>query len=45
VLPGSPAIDQGLPAGVTSDLDSQPRLGADELPGPHLFLPVFIRNF
>jgi hypothetical protein len=52
---GSAAIDNGIPAGVLTDIDGQPRfsgtpdLGADEywLPGypKYLYLPIIMRNY
>jgi parallel beta-helix repeat protein len=49
----SPAVDQGLNAGVTIDIDGDPRpngmapdLGADELPaGYHIYLPLILRVY
>ena len=49
---GSAAIDQGIDAGVTTDIDNQPRpqgiapdLGADEywLPDKRVYLPLVLR--
>jgi hypothetical protein len=49
IRPGSAAIDQGMDAGVTSDVDGDPRpigplpdLGADEAL-PRMFLPLVLR--
>jgi len=47
LLPGSMAIDHGLNAGVTDDIDGEirwgiPDLGADELAEPQLILPIFL---
>jgi hypothetical protein len=50
---GSAAIDQGVNAGVTTDMDGQPRLGvpdlgADEYWAPgfpkYIYLPLIMRN-
>jgi hypothetical protein len=53
ILSGSAAIDQGINAGVTTDIDNQPRpkgsapdLGADEWYPPldqHIYLPLVIK--
>jgi hypothetical protein len=51
---GSAAIDKGVSAGVTTDIDGQPRfgvpdLGADEYWAPgllkHIYLPLITRNY
>jgi hypothetical protein len=50
--PGSAAIDRGLDAGVTTDIDgdlrdSSPDLGADELapaPGGNIYLPTILKT-
>lgn len=48
LLPGSPAIDRGMDAGVSSDIDGEPRnippdLGADEFWFTRIHLPVILR--
>jgi hypothetical protein len=47
LMPGSTAVDHGLNAGITGDIDGEarlgiPDLGADELDKPHLFIPVMV---
>ncbi len=47
LLPGSMAIDHGIFAGVTDDIDGEirwgiPDLGADELSEPQILLPIFL---
>jgi hypothetical protein len=49
IMTGSIAIDHGVNAGVVDDIDGEirlgiPDLGADEMPGPRLFLPMIVRN-
>ena len=49
-MPGSPAIDQGLNAGIADDIDGEarlgiPDLGADELVERYLFLPMIVRQY
>jgi hypothetical protein len=46
---GSAAIDKGVDAGVTTDIDGAPRdsmpdLGADEWAGPGIYLPIILKN-
>jgi hypothetical protein len=47
--PGSAAIDRGVPAGVTTDIDGDsrdavPDLGADERAGTVIYLPIIMKN-
>ncbi len=52
LMEGSAAIDEGVDAGVTTDIDGDPRdstpdLGADEFvsaPGHELYLPIILKN-
>jgi hypothetical protein len=52
LLAGSPAIDAGVDAGVTTDIDGEPRpfglnydIGADEFAWRHIYLSLVVRNY
>ena len=49
---GSPAIDAGVDAGVSTDIDGDPRplgdgydIGADEFAWRHIYLPLVVRSY